>query len=70
MQRGLDADRGVALRGEQALPSVKNPEPYSGIDDARPNWAYCLTNAIASAPAKKQNVALAPDDWMPVRNGW
>jgi hypothetical protein len=29
-----------------------------------------LTNATASAPAKKQNVAAAPDDLIWDRNGW
>jgi hypothetical protein len=49
---------------------VRNPDPYSGIVPASPNCAYCLTNAMASDPEKKQNVAFAPDCRMPVRNGW
>jgi len=37
---------------------------------ASPNCAYWRTKVIASAPEKKQNVALAPEPWMPDRNGW
>jgi hypothetical protein len=49
---------------------VRNPEPYSGIRDARPNWAYCLTKVTASAPAKKQYVSWAPDAWILLSTGW
>ena len=39
------------------------------VEDS-PNCWYCLTKLIASEPEKKLKVALAPDCWIPVRNGW